>query len=92
MRSLAPNASPNASQWNMVCVAYARVGFALGIYILCCLCQFHARWVLNANPFFFVEYELLGSVLHWIGGSDLFGIYILDIVHSWKGYRGTVEQ
>ena len=47
-----PNVSPNASQWNMVRGWYARVGFALGMYILCCLCQFRSRWVPNTNPFF----------------------------------------
>ena len=26
--------------------------FALGMYISCCLCQFHLRWALNANSFF----------------------------------------
>ena len=36
----------------MVCVGYARVGFALGMYISCCLCPFHLRWVPNANPVF----------------------------------------
>ena len=35
-----PNVNPNASQWNMVRVRYARVGFALGMYISYCLCQF----------------------------------------------------
>ena len=40
------------SQWNMVNVGYARVGFALGMYISCYLCQFHLRWVPNANPVF----------------------------------------
>ena len=33
----------------MVRVGYARVGFALGMYISCCLCQFHSHWVANAN-------------------------------------------
>ena len=28
-----PKASPNTSQWNMGHVGYARVGFALGLYI-----------------------------------------------------------
>ena len=42
---------PNASQWNMVRIVYARVGFALGMYISSCLCRFHSRWVPKANPF-----------------------------------------
>ena len=46
-----PNVSPNASQWNIVCVGYAQVGFALGMYISCCLCQFHLLWVANAIAF-----------------------------------------
>ena len=41
----AKSGGPNASQWNMVHVGYARFGFALGMYISCCLCLFHLRWV-----------------------------------------------
>ena len=36
----------------MVHVGYARVGFVLGMYISCCLGQFHLRWVPNVKPFF----------------------------------------
>ena len=36
----------------MVRVGYARVGFALGMYISCCLCQFHSHWVPNGNLVF----------------------------------------
>ena len=33
----------------MVRVGYTRVGFALGMYISCCWCQFHSCWVANVN-------------------------------------------
>ena len=46
-----PNTSPDAIQWNMVRVGYARVGFVLGMSLSCCLCQFHLRWVVKANTF-----------------------------------------
>ena len=36
-----PNASPNAGQWNIVRVGYARIGVALGMSISYSLCQFH---------------------------------------------------
>ena len=38
----APNANPrapNTSQWNIVGVGYARVGFVVAMYISCCLCM-----------------------------------------------------
>ena len=41
---------PNASQWNMVCVECARVGFSLGMYISWCLLPVPSRWVSNTNP------------------------------------------
>ena len=44
-----PNQSPNASQWNIVCVGYARVGLALSMSISCCLSCFFSPWVPNAN-------------------------------------------
>ena len=44
-----PNASTNSSQWNIVHVGYARVGFALGMYISCCLFPVPLRWVANAD-------------------------------------------
>ena len=44
---------PNANQWNIVRVGYTRVGFVLGMYISCCLCQFNLR-----EPVFCVEYGL----------------------------------
>ena len=34
----------------MVRVGYARFGFALDMYISCCSCPFHLRWVPNGNP------------------------------------------
>ena len=46
-----PNVSPNMSQ-NIVHVGYVRVGFALGMYISCCLCQFHSCWLANTTTFF----------------------------------------
>ena len=36
----------------MVRISYTRVGFALGMYISCCLCQFPSHWLPNANPVF----------------------------------------
>ena len=44
-----PNTSPNVSQWNIVRIGNMRVGYALAMYIPCCLCQFRSRWVANAN-------------------------------------------
>ena len=41
MRAYNAKRKPNARQWNMVRVGYARVWFALGMHISCCLCQFH---------------------------------------------------
>ena len=43
-----PNASSNVSQWNIVLVGYARVGFALGMLISCGLSCFCLHWVPNA--------------------------------------------
>ena len=41
--------APNAGQWNIVRIGYARFGFALGMLIPCCLSCFCSHWVLNAN-------------------------------------------
>ena len=35
-----PNVTPKVSQWNIVHVGYARIEFALAMYISFCLCQF----------------------------------------------------
>ena len=55
-----PNAKPggpNASQWNIVSVVYARVGFALFI-------PFFSRWVPNANTFSGGIWALRGELAH----------------------------
>ena len=44
-----PNVSPNVSPWNIVCIGYARDGFALGIKILCCLSHFCLHLVPKSN-------------------------------------------
>ena len=44
-----PNASPNVSRCNMVCVGRIRVGFTLGMLISCCLSLFCLYWVPNVN-------------------------------------------
>ena len=49
--------TPNASQWNIGDVGSSGVGHTLAMYISYCLCQFHLRWVPNANAFS-VEYGL----------------------------------
>ena len=55
---LGPDANhcgPNASQWNMVRVGYARVGFALtafGMSISCCLSPLCSRLAPNANAIY----------------------------------------
>ena len=44
-----PNASPNASRWNIVHVGHFHVGIALGMSISSCLRSLSLRWVVNAN-------------------------------------------
>ena len=44
-----PYLNPNTSRWNMVHVEHARVGFALGMSISCCLSHYRLRKVANAN-------------------------------------------
>ena len=44
-----PSAGPNVSWWNIVCVVYTRVRFALGMSISCCLSHFCSCWVANEN-------------------------------------------
>ena len=58
-----PNTSPNTIQCNILCVWYARVWFALAMYILNCLCQFRLRWVPDANPAS-VEYGLTSFAIN----------------------------
>ena len=40
----------------MVYIGYVRVGFVLGMYVSCCLFQFHSHWVPNVDPVL-VEYR-----------------------------------
>ena len=44
-----PNVTPNASQWNILCIGYMRVRFVLGMYISSCLCRFCLRWAPNVD-------------------------------------------
>ena len=52
-----PNARPNASQWNIVRIGYARVGFALGMtfHVVCFL---FPRVGYPTRTHFLVEYGL----------------------------------
>ena len=43
------NASPNASQWNMVMLGNIRVGFVLGMSMSCCLSPFPPALLPNVN-------------------------------------------
>ena len=57
-----PTSTPDASQWNI---------FMLGIYISCCLCQFHLRQAPFASSFFSVEYGLLTTYVFKVAGRDV---------------------
>ena len=64
---------PNASQWNMVCVRYVRLGFALDMYNSCCLCQFPVVGYPTQTRFV-VEYGLKG--VHPQSDGSLAIVYI----------------
>ena len=64
-----PTQNPNANQWNIGCKIRA-----LGMYISCCLCQFHLHWVANANAFFSGIWALvlaLGSCWVHVGSRQI---------------------
>ena len=78
-----PNASPKVSQWNIVCVGNARVGFTLGMYISCCLCVGYPT-----QTQFLVEYGLYFSFFFGGGG----GLYSMSMFRYGKGWvRGRVN-
>ena len=42
---------PNGSRWNIGRLGPFALVLALTMYISCCLCQFHSRWVAKASAF-----------------------------------------
>ena len=45
-----PTQNPNTSQWNIGCIGSQCKNLVSCMYISCCLCPFHLRFVANANP------------------------------------------
>ena len=84
---LMPHVSPNARQWSIVHVGYARVWFALAMYISCCLSQFHSRWEANANPIS-GGIQVLGLCIHF-NQNDSFLVILCTLTHTSDRFSET---
>ena len=54
----------------------------LGMYISCCLCQFHLHWVANANAVFSGIWALVYSTLRWVSHLHWVFVFFSEILQG----------